>query len=113
MAGGTELFDKGMPMNSIGFFGLHAMTAGSYFGEEQGGTCYEEKTETKLKRLFTKDGLLTGFILIGESERAGIYTSLIREKTPLNQIDFQLLKTIATSAVFSADVRKHKFGEQV
>ena len=40
---------------------------------------YEEKSDSTLKRLFTKDGLLKGFILIGKTERAGIYTSLIRE----------------------------------
>lgn len=32
-------------MNSIGFFGLHAMTAGSYYTAEQGGELYEEKSE--------------------------------------------------------------------
>ena len=105
MAGGDAAFDRGMPMNSIGFFGLHAMTAGTYEGE-----LYEEKTEDSLKRLFTKDGLLKGFILIGREERAGIYTSMIREKTPLSSVDFDLMKKTATTAAFSADVRGKKFG---
>ena len=56
MSGGREVFDKAIPMNSIGFFGLHVMTAGTYDGE-----MYEEKTDSTLKRLFTKDGLLKGF----------------------------------------------------
>ncbi len=105
MAGGDTVFDKAIPMNSIGFFGLHAMTAGSYEGE-----LYEEKTETSLKRLFTKDGLLKGFILIGCGERAGIYTSLIRERTPLDSIRFDLLKKAATTTAFPAEVRRKKFG---
>ena len=71
MAGGNEVFGKAIPMNSIGFFGLHVMTAGTYEGE-----MYEEKNDSTLKRLFTKDGLLKGFILIGKTERAGIYTSI-------------------------------------
>lgn len=110
MAGGNKTFDKAIPMNSIGFFGLHAMTAGSYFGEEAGGSLYEEKGEGTLKRLFIRDGVLTGFILIGETERAGIYTSLIREKTPLDTLDFEMLKKVATSAAFSPKVRRKKFG---
>lgn len=107
MAGGSEAFSKAIPMNSIGFFGLHAMTAGAYDGE-----MYEEKSEGKIKRLFTKNGRLIGFILIGETERAGIYVSLIREKTPLDSLDFEMLKKVATSAAFSKATRKHKFAEE-
>ena len=105
MAGGGEVFDKAIPMNSVGFFGLHAMTAGSYDGE-----MYEEKGEGKLKRLFIRDGRLVGFMLIGETERAGIYTSLIREQTPLGTVDFEMLKKIATSFAFSPEIRRKKFG---
>ena len=85
MAGGRETFDKAIPMNAVGFFGLHAMTAGTYYGEADGGSCYEEQDEHRLKRLFMRDGRLTGFILIGETERAGIYTSLIRERDAAGQ----------------------------
>ena len=108
MAGGNEIFDKAIPMNSIGFFGLHVMTAGTYEGE-----MYEEKGENSVKRLFTKDGLLKGFIIIGENERAGIYTSLIREKTPLDTLDFETMKKIATNAIFSSENRRKKFGSVV
>ncbi|MDD6189031.1 MAG: FAD-dependent oxidoreductase [Clostridiales bacterium] len=110
MAGGDEVYNKAIPMNSIGFFGLHAMTAGSYYGADEGGEMYEEKTEGSLKRLFTKDGLLTGFILIGLAERAGIYTSMIREKTPLDEVDFEILKKTAATVAFSPENRRKKFG---
>ena len=105
MAGGAERFDKGMPMNSIGFFGLHAMTAGSYEGE-----LYEEVTEGSIKRLYTKDDVLKGFLLIGCQERSGIYTALIRERTPLSGLNFELLKKSATTAAFSPAERGRKFG---
>ena len=108
MAGGDEVFDKAIPMNSIGFFGLHVMTAGTYEGE-----MFEEKGENSVKRLFTKDGLLKGFIIIGYNERAGIYTSLIREKTPLDTLDFETMKKIATNAIFSSENRRKKFGSVV
>ena len=108
MAGGNEVFGKAIPMNFIGFFDLHIMTAGTYVGE-----MYEEKSDSTLKRLFTKDGLLKGFILIGKTERAGIYTSLIRERTPLDTIDFDTMKKIATSIAFSPENRRKKFGSVV
>lgn len=113
MAGGTEVFDKAIPMNSIGFFGLHAMTAGSYYTAEQGGEVFEEKADGAIKQLFVRDGYLTGFIIVGKSERAGIYTSLIRERIPLDSIDFDLLKKAATTAAFAPEIRRKMFGGMV
>ena len=110
MAGGEERFDHGIPMNSIGFFGLHTITAGSYFTQEQGGTLYEEKGENTLKRLFTKDGYLTGFMLIGDIERAGIYTSLVRERIALEEIDFELIRKSPSLMAFGKDYRGRKLG---
>ena len=105
MAGKNETFEKGIPMNSIGFFGLHIMTAGTYEGE-----IYEERTEDTLKRIYTKDDLLKGFMLIGLEERAGILTSMIREKTPLSSVNYEIMKKVATTAAFPADIRRKKFG---
>ena len=113
MAGGNEVFDKAIPMNSIGFFGLHAITAGTYFGVDKGGEMYEEKGNGTLKRLFTKDGVLTGFILIGQVERAGIYTSLIREKVPLDTINFDILKKNPTLFAYSQNQRRKMLGGMV
>ena len=105
MAGGKAVFDKAIPMNSIGFFGLHIMSAGTYDGEMT-----EEIENGSLKRFFVKDGFLRGFILIGKTERAGIYTSLIREKTPLDTIDFESSKKMASNFIFSVENRRKKFG---
>lgn len=110
MAGGSEVFDKAIPMNSIGFFGLHAMTAGSYYGVDQGGELYEERGNGTLKRLFTRNGFLTGFILIGQIERAGIYTSLIREQTPLHTLNFETLKKEPALIAFCEKNRRKKLG---
>ncbi|MEZ4357519.1 MAG: FAD-dependent oxidoreductase [Eubacteriales bacterium] len=105
MAGGSNQFEKAMPMNAIGFFGLHIITAGSYVGEE----CVETK-EDVYKKFVTKDNLLKGYILIGDVERAGIYTSLIREKTPLDTIDFELIKEKPQLMAFSKVERSKKLG---
>lgn len=53
------------------------------------------------KRLFFEDGVLKGYILIGNVERAGIYTSLIRERTPLSSIDFELIQEKPQLMAFS------------
>ena len=113
MTGENAVFDNAIPMNSIGFFGLHVMTAGSYFNKAEGGEMYEEKTKDFLKRLFIRDGLLTGYIIIGNTERAGIYTSLIRERIPLSTVNLELLKKNTTFAAFTQESRINMFGGAV
>ena len=96
MAGGEKLYNKAMAMNAIGFFGLHIITAGSYNGDE-----YIAEGAGGYKKLITSDNHLKGYILIGNVERAGIYTALIREKTPLDSIDFELIKEKPQLMAFS------------
>ena len=110
MAGGESVFDKAIAMNSIGFFGLHLMTAGCCFPKEEGGEVYEEHIPGGIKRLFTKDGFLTGFMLINATDRAGIYTAMIREQIPLDTVNFELLQKTASLCAFSAENRRKKLG---
>ncbi len=106
MAGGSEPFDKAMPMNSIGFFDLHVITAGSYIGDKD--IVIDDKDNYKV--LFTKDNLLVGFIIIGDVKRAGIYTNLIRNKTPLDTIDYSLIRTNPQLMAFSLKKREEELG---
>ncbi|MGI6214050.1 MAG: NAD(P)/FAD-dependent oxidoreductase [Christensenellales bacterium] len=110
MAGGESVFDKATPMNSIGFFGLHIMTAGSSSCPADGGEVYEEITEASIKKLFIKKGRLVGFVLVGDVDRAGIYTDLIRSQTPLDSIDFDMLKKIPNLFAFNPNYREKKLG---
>lgn len=105
MAGGTCAFDKAIPMNAIGFAGLHIITAGDYSGE-----AYVKKGENTYKKLVTKDNLLKGYILIGNVQRAGIYTSLIREQTPIDSIDFDLVKENPQLMAFDRGQRAKMLG---
>lgn len=107
MADKKALFNNAIPMNSIGFFGLHAMTAGSYPEDSE---VYEEKTDNGIKRLYIKDGLLAGYIIIGDVARCGIYTSLIREKTPLESLNLDLLYKNSSLAMFFPEIRRKKLG---
>ena len=104
MAGGEARYDKAIPMNAMGMLGLHMITAGVYDGE-----VYKEQNCEGYKKLFVKDGKLVGFILIGDViKRAGIYTSLIREQTPLDEIDFDLIKHSPQLMAFAKKERKVK-----
>lgn len=108
MAGADAVYNRAFALNSIGFFGLHAHTAGIYAGE-----VFEEKGEGWIKRLYVKDDTLVGFIIIGKDERSGIYAALIRDKTPLSAIDFTAMRAVASTTALSAEMRAEKFGGAV
>ncbi len=105
MAGGDADFNKAIPMNAIGFLGLHIITAGNYNGDT-----YEEAGGINYKKLFYSHNKLNGYILIGNVEKAGIYTSLIREKTALDSLDFELICKKPGLMAFTKEDRKLKLG---
>lgn len=104
MAGKDAYYLNAIPMNAIGFFGLHIITAGSYDGEAYVDTdgC------ANYKKLVTKDNELKGFILMGDVKRAGIYTSLIKQHISIDECDFELLKTKPQMMAFSRERRNEK-----
>lgn len=108
MAGSVMKFSKAAPMNAGGFFGLHIITAGSYDGYE-----VDCSKGDNYKKLFVKDGVLKGYIMIGDISRAGIYTSLIREQTPLSTVNFELIKEHPQLMAFSKADRKAKLAAEV
>ena len=102
MAGSPTKSDAAFPMNAIGFFGLHIITSGDYTGE-----LYEESDGENIKKLWSADDRLRGFILMGDRiAKAGIYTSLIREGTPLSGIERGLIFNEPSLAAFPAERRK-------
>lgn len=108
MAGGVKSLTDDMPVNAIGFYGLHSLTAGAYIGD-----MYQEKTENGIKRLFFDGDKLVGFIIIGNVKGTGIYTSLIKEKVSLSEEDKEKLKKSPTLAIFSSEIRAKKLGGMV
>ncbi len=108
MAGGEAEQTNAIPMNAIGFFGSHILTAGVYEGE-----CLSHIQGSIYKKLFVKDGRLVGFILINDFLRAGIYTQLVRDKVDLAEVDFSLLADHPQLLAYSREARKKKLSRKV
>jgi NAD(P)H-nitrite reductase large subunit len=111
MTGGSARFDKAIPMNAIGFLGMHIITAGNYDGQVYVENNTSMTGEGAYKRLFYSDNKLNGYILIGNVEKAGIYANLIRERTPLNTIDFALVCEKPGLMAFTKEARMEKLGK--
>lgn len=99
MAGGTAEGHGYAPFNALGLFDTHIATAGVMDGE-----AYVDYSDG-YKKLFVKDNRLVGFILIDCIARAGIYTSLVRNCTPLDEVDFELLKKNPALMAFAREKR--------
>jgi NAD(P)H-nitrite reductase large subunit len=110
-AAGGASFDKAIPMNAIGFLGLHVITAGNYDGQVYSESNNSKTGESSYKRLFFSNNKLNGYILIGNVEKAGIYTNLIREHTPLDTIDFQLVCEKPGLMAFTKEARMEILGK--
>lgn len=103
MAGAPEPVENLFPLNSMGVLGLYLFTAGTYTGEAiviEDEDCYKE--------FFVENDRLKGFIIIGECQRAGIYTELIWKQTDLNTLDRDALFCAPGMMAFGQNVRKRE-----
>ncbi len=110
MSGVVKSFNGAFPLNAIGFFGLHLISAGIIDGNKDEYKTYikEDKEAHKLKKLVIKGDNLAGFALINTNERAGIYTSLINDKIPLSSLNYDITKQEIGLNIFSKKTREDK-----
>lgn len=118
MAGGTFPYKDALPMNAIGFFGLHIISAGDSLAADTASRddifvhheLDDDENVIGYKKLIFRDGLLIGYILAGDVSRAGIYTSLIRDRVHVGKLDFNLLKSSPQLMMFGREYRDEKLG---
>lgn len=87
MAGAKLPYQGGLPMNSISFYGLPTISVG-VVNPPEGDTNFEvhalldEARETYRKLVF-RDEKLVGYVLVGDIDKAGMYTAFIKFEMPL------------------------------
>ncbi len=90
MCGAKNEFAGVFPMNAVGFFGLSVITAGIQGGEETQVLSKNDEQTGDMRRFIVKDDRLVGMILLGDVDRAGIYTYILSEKIPLSSLEKKL-----------------------
>lgn len=88
MAGKKVLYDGSFRRNSIGnFIGIPAISMGLVRAETcstcEGGEAFQEikkRTKETYKKLILKNGRLVGVILVGPTQKAGLYQLLLKKK---------------------------------
>ncbi len=105
MAGAQKPVTDHIALNATGLCGLHMVSAGNAEG------CADIVSDNgTYKVLYIKDNRLNGYTIMGDCARAGIYTSLVRNRTPLDSIDFDLIREKPQLMAFSKSDRKIQLG---
>ena len=107
---GVERSDPGgIAMNTVEVCGVPAISVGNGNAPAEGHQVLTELDERAhhYRRLVLKDGRLVGVILVGNINRAGVYTGLIRNKTDVSGCERALLSDRVSLLSLPDQYRKH------
>ncbi|MDR0401507.1 MAG: NAD(P)/FAD-dependent oxidoreductase [Endomicrobium sp.] len=104
----TKSFGGVFSMNSISFFGLHLISAGIINDYKFNSSIFVNSARNRLRKLNIFNDNLIGFILINDDQRAGIYTSLINDKTKISTLAYDITSNDIGFNVYSKSERISK-----
>lgn len=109
MAGESRTYEGGVPMNSVDVFGLPTISVGMTNPDREDAECItrHDEDEGTYKKLVLQNDRIVGAIFIGDIERAGIFTGLIKEKVDVADFKDVLLSDDFGLLSLPADYRKH------
>jgi NAD(P)H-nitrite reductase large subunit len=67
-------------MNSLDFYGLPVVSMGITRIDGNGFQQYQRKTKNTYRKLVLKDGCIVGAILVGQIQKAGVFTTLLKKR---------------------------------
>ncbi len=111
MAGGEKTYPGGFPMNSVEVCGVPTISVGLTDPRENADLYetldYVDRNALVYKKLVLRDNRLVGAIFVGNIERAGIYTGLIRDRVDVSAFKNHLLSGSFGLISLPRDHRKH------
>lgn len=111
MAGQHKLYDGGLPMNAIGVCDVPTISVG-ITSPPAGDPTYEvmdtyDRQALTYKKLVLQGTQLVGAMFVGDIDRAGIYTGLIRDRVDVTPFKSHLLSGHFGLISLPKDYRKH------
>ena len=94
MAGGDKNYNGGLAMNSIEFFKVSTISMGITNPPSTGGyevLTYQDADNYQYRKIVLEGENLVGAVLVGNVDRAGIYSGLIRDKVAVTSFRDRLL----------------------
>ena len=110
MAGGTKKYGGSFAMNSIEICDIPTISMG--LTDPPAGKGYEvlqqlDEEKPTYRKIILKDNVVVGAIFVNDIDRAGIFTSLIKDKIDTSSFKDVLLKEEFGLAWFPKEYRKH------
>ncbi len=91
MAGIHNEYQGGTSMNSLNYFGLRIASAGTVNPPDNSYEVLKESKGSNYRKVVIKDGVIVGMILTGNTEKAGIYINLMRNKINVEEFKYVLV----------------------
>jgi NAD(P)H-nitrite reductase large subunit len=94
MAGGEKAYGGGLAMNSIELFKVPTISMGitnPADSKEYEVLTYQDLESYQYRKIILQGNILVGAVLVGNVERAGIFSGLIREKVDITPFKEHLL----------------------
>jgi NAD(P)H-nitrite reductase large subunit len=86
MAGEKAKYEGSFRMNSLDFYGLPVISMGITRINGNGFQQFQRKTENTYRKLVLRDGCIVGAILVGQVQKAGILTTLLKKRVNVSDI---------------------------
>jgi NAD(P)H-nitrite reductase large subunit len=75
-------YPGGTAMNSLKYFGVEIASAGMVAPDDDSYEIVSRRNGGNYRKVILKDGLVTGLVFAGDTEKAGIVFSLMRDRIP-------------------------------
>jgi NAD(P)H-nitrite reductase large subunit len=96
MSGDTRTYEGSLGINAIEFFGLPVISLGIYKAKEKDAPLEElislDRKMNLYKKIFLKDNIIVGALLVGDIKTSGVFLRLMREKIDVSALKDRLLQ---------------------
>ncbi|MBS3908777.1 MAG: NAD(P)/FAD-dependent oxidoreductase [Actinobacteria bacterium] len=110
MAGEDREFTGGLAVNSIELFGVPVVTAGMSNADSDDLEVLKKSEGYTYRKIVLRDNEIVGAVLVGNIDRAGLVTGLIRERVDISEMRERLLADDFGYIDFPVELRKERLG---
>ncbi len=111
MAGVPTEYTGGTSMNSLKYFGVEIASAGMVTPNDDSYEIVSRRKGGNYRKVILKDGLVTGLVFAGDTEKVGIVFSLMRDRVPADGFKEALVSEDLSLAAIPEEVWRPRLAQ--